>query len=51
MAGPATNVATIGAIYRGFGSKQLAIYLGVLVVGSIGFGALFDLGMGSLDAV
>lgn len=51
MAGPATNVATIGAIYRGFGTKQLAIYLGVLVVGSIGFGTLFDLGVGSLDVV
>ncbi|MCP4036571.1 MAG: hypothetical protein GY733_06515 [bacterium] len=42
MAGPATNVATIGAIYRGFGGRQLAAYLGVLIVGSIGFGALFD---------
>jgi uncharacterized membrane protein YraQ (UPF0718 family)/copper chaperone CopZ len=45
MAGPATNVATIGAIYRGFGAKQLAVYLGVLIVGSIGFGVLFDLGI------
>ncbi|MBW2294441.1 MAG: permease [Deltaproteobacteria bacterium] len=51
MAGPATNVATIGAIYRGFGSKHLAIYLGVLVVGSIGFGALFDLGISSPDVI
>ncbi len=51
MAGPATNVATIGAIYRGFGTKQLAIYLGVLVVGSIGFGTLFDLGVSSPDVV
>lgn len=42
MAGPATNVATIGAIYRTFGSTQLAVYLGVLIFGSIGFGALFD---------
>jgi uncharacterized membrane protein YraQ (UPF0718 family)/copper chaperone CopZ len=45
MAGPATNVATIGAIYRGFGARQLAVYLGVLIVGSIGFGVLFDLGI------
>ena len=44
MAGPATNVATIGAIYRAFGSRQLAVYLGVLIVGSLGFGALFDFG-------
>ncbi len=44
MAGPATNVATMGAILRGFGSRQLAIYLGVLIVGSLGFGIAFDLG-------
>jgi uncharacterized membrane protein YraQ (UPF0718 family)/copper chaperone CopZ len=44
MAGPATNVATIGAIYRGFGHRLLGVYLGVLIVGSIGFGALFDFG-------
>lgn len=45
MAGPATNVATIGAIFRAFGVKQLAVYLGVLIVGSIGFGAAFDMGI------
>lgn len=42
MAGPATNVATIGAIYRGFGAKTLAIYLITIIVGSIGFGLGFD---------
>ncbi len=42
MAGPATNVATIGAIYRGFGGRQLFSYLFVLIVGSLGFGLLFD---------
>ncbi|MDP6980079.1 MAG: permease [Myxococcota bacterium] len=42
MAGPATNMATMGAIFRGFGGRHLAIYLAVLIVGSIGFGALFD---------
>jgi copper chaperone CopZ len=47
MAGPATNIATIGAIYRGFGRRQLGVYLGVLIVGSIGFGALFDFGAAS----
>ena len=51
MAGPATNVATIGAIYRGFGSRQLAVYLGVLIVGSLGFGALFDFGINPLNPV
>jgi uncharacterized membrane protein YraQ (UPF0718 family)/copper chaperone CopZ len=45
MAGPATNVATIGAIYRGFGARILAVYLGVIILGSIGFGAAFDLGI------
>ena len=49
MAGPATNVATIGAIYRGFGRRQLALYLGVLIVGSLGFGLLFDLGISTLS--
>jgi uncharacterized membrane protein YraQ (UPF0718 family)/copper chaperone CopZ len=42
MAGPATNVATIGAIYRTLGPRNLGIYLSVIVVGSLGFGALFD---------
>ena len=45
MAGPATNVATIGAIYRGFGGRQHFFYLLVLVLGSLGFGLLFDLGI------
>ena len=47
MAGPATNVATIGAIYRGFGVRTLSIYLGVIILGSVGFGAAFDLGIDS----
>ena len=42
MAGPATNVATIGAIYRGFGARILGVYLGTILVGSIGFGMAFD---------
>jgi uncharacterized protein len=42
MAGPATNVATIGAIYRTLGARNLGIYLSVIIVGSIGFGMLFD---------
>jgi copper chaperone CopZ len=49
MAGPATNVATIGAVYRGFGSRQLGVYLAVLIVGSIGFGALFDFAVSPLN--
>lgn len=42
MAGPATNVATIGAIYRALGKKSLAVYLTTIIVGSIGLGFLFD---------
>jgi copper chaperone CopZ len=34
MAGPATNVATMGAIYRSFGKRVLAIYLGTIIAGS-----------------
>jgi len=52
MAGPATNVATIGAIYRGFGGRLLSVYLATIVIGSVGFGALFDLSIdpGSVTA-
>lgn len=42
MAGPATNVATIGAIYRSLGRRSLIIYLSTIVIGSVGFGLLFD---------
>jgi uncharacterized protein len=42
MAGPATNVATIGAVLKGFGRRALAIYLSTIIVGSVGFGLLFD---------
>jgi hypothetical protein len=42
MAGPATNVATIGTIQRTFGARILGIYLGTIVAGSIGLGIVFD---------
>jgi uncharacterized membrane protein YraQ (UPF0718 family)/copper chaperone CopZ len=42
MAGPATNVATIGAIHKGFGLRILSIYLLTIIVGSIGLGIAFD---------
>ena len=42
MAGPATNVATIGAVYRALGARTLGVYLGTIVAGSIGAGLLFD---------
>ncbi len=43
MAGPATNVATIGAVYRVFGVRVMWIYLLTVFVGSIGFGMVFDI--------
>lgn len=42
MAGPATNVSTLGAVYRGFGRRVLAIYLGTLVVASLTLAMLFE---------
>lgn len=42
MAGPASNVATIGAVYRTFGARVLGIYLGTVALGSLGLGLLFD---------
>ena len=42
MAGPATNVATIGAIYRALGRRALVVYLTTIILGSIGAGLAFD---------
>ena len=42
MAGPATNVATIGAVKRAFGGRVLAVYLGTVVIGSVGLAYLYD---------
>ncbi|MFH1531882.1 MAG: permease [Pseudomonadota bacterium] len=42
MAGPATNVATIGAVYRGLGRRVLVIYVGVVAAMSVIFGLTFD---------
>jgi hypothetical protein len=42
MAGPATNLATIGAVYRNLGGPVLTIYLGTVIAMSLGFGLLFD---------
>lgn len=35
MAGPATNVTTMGAIHQHFGKRSLAAYLGSIVIGSM----------------
>lgn len=42
MAGPATNVATLGAVLRSLGRKALVIYLSTIVAGSVGAALLFD---------
>jgi uncharacterized membrane protein YraQ (UPF0718 family)/copper chaperone CopZ len=47
MAGPATNVATMGAVFRAFGGRVLLIYLSVVALMSIAFGLLFDWILGS----
>jgi uncharacterized membrane protein YraQ (UPF0718 family)/copper chaperone CopZ len=42
MAGPATNVATIGAVYRALGGRVLAIYLGTVTGMSLLLGFAFQ---------
>lgn len=42
MAGPATNLATLGAIYRTLGRRALSAYLSTIVVGSLIAGMLFN---------
>ncbi len=49
MAGPATNVATIGAVYRVLGGRVLAIYLGTVIVMSVGLGLGFDFLLGDVS--
>lgn len=50
MAGPATNVATIGAVSKAFGRRITAIYLGTVIVGSVGLGLAFDAVWGTTTA-
>jgi uncharacterized membrane protein YraQ (UPF0718 family)/copper chaperone CopZ len=42
MAGPATNIATIGAIRQELGNKATTIYLSTVVLGSLSLGWGFD---------
>lgn len=42
MAGPATNTATVGAVYREFGLRTMLIYLTTIIVGSVALAQLFD---------
>ncbi len=41
-AGPATNTVTMGVVKSMLGMRALIIYLGVIMIGSMLFGALFD---------
>ncbi len=51
MAGPATNLATIGAVYRALGGRVLVIYLGTVIVMSIAMGLGFDFVLGDISGV
>ncbi|HZF71552.1 SO_0444 family Cu/Zn efflux transporter [Sulfuricurvum sp.] len=42
-AGPATNTVTMGVVKSMLGTKALIIYLGSIIIGSVGFGIVFDL--------
>ena len=42
VAGPATNVATIGAIFSAFGKRTTIIYVSTVVIGSLILGSLFS---------
>ena len=48
-AGPATNTVTMGVVKSMLGMRALLIYLGVIVGGSILFGALIDMGFDTLS--
>ncbi len=51
MAGPATNVATIGAVYRTLGGRVLSIYLATVIFMSIILGLSFDFVLGPQQQV
>ncbi len=42
MAGPATNVTTMGAIHGRFGLRTLVVYLATIILGSMAFAWMFD---------
>lgn len=50
MAGPATNVATIGAVYRALGARVLGLYLGTVIAASVSLGMTFDFVLGDTAA-
>lgn len=48
-AGPATNTVTMGVVKSMLGLKALIVYLAVIMIGSVGFGALIDLAFDSMQ--
>jgi len=42
IAGPATNTVTVGFVYSQFGKKVASLYIGGIVLGSIGLGLLLN---------
>jgi copper chaperone CopZ len=50
MAGPATNIATLGAVRRAFGLRTVVLYLTVIVLGSLGFAVVGEAVLGDLLA-
>jgi len=42
IAGPASNLATMGAVYRGLGRRAFAIYMATIAIGSLGCGWVFQ---------
>lgn len=51
MAGPATNVATMGAVYRALGGRVLAIYVGTVAAMSVLLGTTFEFVLGGVSTV
>lgn len=47
-AGPATNTVTMGVVKSMLGLRALAVYLSVIVIGSMAFGALIDVAFDSM---
>lgn len=51
MAGPATNVATMGALYRSVGLRALGWYLGTIILGSLSLAYVLDQVLGWTPAL
>ncbi|MDF1876313.1 SO_0444 family Cu/Zn efflux transporter [Sulfurimonas sp. SAG-AH-194-L11] len=48
-AGPATNTVTIGVVKKMLGTRTLYIYLGTIIIGSVGFGFGLDYILSGVD--